>query len=781
MHMVNCQITKSYKWLFVCVGVLAISGGMAVPSVNVSASQVDNPVVRSTKASPDDEATFDWGSSTCTVSGDTLTIGPGTLTPADPAKGGQSPIADHPEAYNVTKIIVEKGAQLPQDSSFLFATLINIKSIEFQNIDTATVTNMANLFSNDTNLNEIKGLNHLNTENVTTMANMFDSDSGLTALDLGNFNTAKVKDMSGMFTYNSGLKTLDVSKFDTENVTNMKDMFVGTQSLTGLDVSNFNTKNVTNMGGMFMAMKNLESSKFKGYENFDTSKVTNLNSMFSNSIKLTKIDLSKYDTSQVTTMYGLFFMPGYDGALQKIDLSGNFNTKNVTNFDGMLQGLPNLWELKLSPNTLLHPDVYLTDPTGTSSNPKPFYDVDTPGFTFQNTGQNWRGIGNGGVHHPTGNKYQAADLVNLYTMANPSKPTTDKTYVWEQNGIEAGKITVKYVDQNGQQIHDPQTVTGFVDDVFDVNNPTYKLSINGYTLDETKLPKNIIFGRDVQVVTFVYTENSGSGSTGSSGSTIGTTTPATPIGPSTPVRPETPSTEPDKPTTPTYVATKGTVIYAIKKIGLYKSTGFSTANRLTWYAKKPRIDRPMFVVTGYKRSADGVLRYQVRDVNHLAKAAGKTGYVTASQKYVKPVYYANKYSTITVINPRGVNAYRNANLTNKVKNYRQGIVLRVKRIVKHNLTTRYVLANGNYVTANRKLVNMGRHQQVKSVKTKRSINRYRNVNLTKKSRAIAKNKILKVYGYDYSNANNHTKRGVLRYRVAGGFITANPKYVHVYK
>ncbi|MCT3399542.1 hypothetical protein EFP95_08970 [Lentilactobacillus hilgardii] len=189
----------------------------------------------------------------------------------------------------------------------------------------------------------------------------------------------------------------------------------------------------------------------------------------------------------------------------------------------------------------------------------------------------------------------------------------------------------------------------------------------------------------------------------------------------------------------------------------------------------------MFVVTGYARSTNGTLRYRVRDVNHTSKTNGKTGYITASQKYVRPVYYATKHSTVTVINPRGVNAYRKANLTKKARSYRQGTVLHVKRIVTHNLTTRYVLTNGDYVTANRKLVSMGCHKQVKSVKTKQALNRYSNANLTKKNRTIAKNRTLKVYGYDYSQKNNVTKHGTLRYRVAGGYITANTKYVHAYK
>lgn len=114
----------------------------------------------------------------------------------------------------------------------------------------------------------------------------------------------------------------------------------------------------------------------------------------------------------------------------------------------------------------------------------------------------------------------------------------------------------------------------------------------------------------------------------------------------------------------------------------------------------------MFVVTDYARSTNGALRYKVRDVNHGSKTAGKVGYITANSKFVVPVYYQSvpKSQKLTIINKRGVNAYRNVNLTQKVKHYRKGTHLTVKKIVKYRLTTRYQLSNGDYVTANKKLV-----------------------------------------------------------------------------
>lgn len=157
------------------------------------------------------------------------------------------------------------------------------------------------------------------------------------------------------------------------------------------------------------------------------------------------------------------------------------------------------------------------------------------------------------------------------------------------------------------------------------------------------------------------------------------------------------------------VAAKGTVIYGLKKVGLYKSPTFKASNRLAWYPKQKRINRPMFVVTGYARSANGALRYKVRDVNHGRKTAGKVGYITANKKYVGSVYYATvpKNKKITVIAKAGINAYKSATLTGKAKHYKASVRLTVKKLVKHNLTTRYQLSNGMYITANKKLVIVG--------------------------------------------------------------------------
>jgi len=300
-------------------------------------------------------------------------------------------------------------------------------------------------------------------------------------------------------------------------------------------------------------------------------------------------------------------------------------------------------------------------------------------------------------------------------------------------------VTVHYVDTAGNALADPQTLTGDL-------GTTYESSarkITNYALKTTLANATGKFTSTAQTVTYVYQKVLTSGA----GADI--------------------------------TAPKGSVVYATNKIGLYKSAAFTKQSRKQWYAKKSRQNRPMFVVTGYAKSKNGVKHYRVKDVNHHSKTAGKTGYITANGRYTSRVYYAKKQAKITVISPQGINAYGNKNLTKKTTHYRQGQVLKVKKIVSHKLTTRFVLSNGRYVTANKKLVQAGKVTMPKRVTAKQALNRYSNVNLTKRNRhyAFKSHPTFTVLGWDYSNANNFSKRDTLRYRVAGGYITGNPQLV----
>lgn len=83
------------------------------------------------------------------------------------------------------------------------------------------------------------------------------------------------------------------------------------------------------------------------------------------------------------------------------------------------------------------------------------------------------------------------------------------TYIYTKDPILAADVTVKYVDNEGNQIHESQTLKGNIGDKYDASTPDYQLPIDGYTLDTNQLPDNMTgtFNETEQTVTYVYTKN----------------------------------------------------------------------------------------------------------------------------------------------------------------------------------------------------------------------------------------------------------------------------------
>ncbi|WP_142964388.1 MucBP domain-containing protein [Enterococcus casseliflavus] len=96
---------------------------------------------------------------------------------------------------------------------------------------------------------------------------------------------------------------------------------------------------------------------------------------------------------------------------------------------------------------------------------------------------------------------------NLKGVFSESAQTV--TYIYTKNPVPAADVTIEYVDLEGNEIHASQTISGNVGDSFDASTDQYKLSIDGYTLDESQLPENHkgVFSETAQTVTYIYTKN----------------------------------------------------------------------------------------------------------------------------------------------------------------------------------------------------------------------------------------------------------------------------------
>ncbi len=271
--------------------------------------------------------TYDEDTKTLTITGEDSGV-EGTYDSA--TWSYKSPFAAICEDVEIIKL---QNCTIKGSAEYMFARLKSLKSIEFNNVDTSSATDMTS---------------------------MFYGCSSLTNLDLSEFNTSKVRHMISMFYGCSSLKSVDVSNFDTSKVTTMSSMFQNCSNLTGVDVSDFDTSNVTTMSCMFYGCSSLKSVDVS---NFSTSKVTNMYYMFRGCSSLTGVNVSNFDTSQVTDMKYMF----YDcSSLNSLDISG-FDLTRVTDVNRMLYGCANLARIE-TPKTM--PETLSIDLPNTYVNPR---------------------------------------------------------------------------------------------------------------------------------------------------------------------------------------------------------------------------------------------------------------------------------------------------------------------------------------------------------------------------------------------------------------------------
>jgi len=233
----------------------------------------------------------------------------------------------------------------------------------------------------------------------------------------------------------------------------------------------------------------------------------------------------------------------------------------------------------------------------------------------------------------------------------------------------------------------------------------HPLPVSGYLLN-TSSP--VTTSDNDTTFTYHYVVDPNSDSDSGSSSNSGTDSSSNTNTSSSLTPPKTAVTQPstsNTTSTASPLAVKGTAIYATKKIGLYTSPNFKATTRNIWYVKKSRQNRPKFIVTGYKRSQNGTLRYRIRDINRHSLTNDRRGYITANSQYVQPLYYQHKPATVKVISAKGLNAYDKVALNGKkIRHYARGSVLKVKALKTHGLTTRLVLSNGHYVTGKKTFV-----------------------------------------------------------------------------
>ena len=478
----------------------------------------------------------------------------------------------------------------------------------------------------------------------------------------------------------------NLENLDTSRSTSLAGLFAANESLQKIDISSLDVSQVTSLEMMFGTNYKLASLKVG---NLATAKVTSLLATFSNLYQLKELDLSGLDVSGLETTY---MMLTNDYRLQKLNL-GNWQLPASSKISSVfaLSKQYDLRELTLSADSQVaagtFPDI--------AGGGYPSYDQTIYTGKWENQEDQYLPVGTAGKR-----VYTSAELNSLYDGTHQDELSGNATYIWEPletpEAPVVAPVTVHYVDQAGKSIHPDDELTGELGADFTAQ----PIAIAGYTFEQADGATSGTFTTSAHSVTFVYRANE---SGNSSGGNAGGATDSSDASNSSSTGPTTDSSA--NGSSDTQASDAGDTVTnmsvsSVKKIGFYRSATFTAKNRVRWFAKQPQQKRPQFVVLKTAESKQGRLRYYVKDVTRGSKTYGQKGYITTKSAYVRPTYAQSRPKAITVINDKGLNSYKTASLKGKVRHYRKGQRLTVKKLVRHNLTTRYQLTNGQYVSAN---------------------------------------------------------------------------------
>jgi len=203
----------------------------------------------------------------------------------------------------------------------MFRECASLKSINLNTWDVQHVQDMSGMFL-ACNALETLNLATWNTQNLTDVAAMFssgsDSNTGsLKSIDLTGWTTGKVKYMNDLFSGQTILTEIKgLEGFDTSKTLNMSAMFLNCHALPKVDVSSFSTISATDMSRMF---KNCKSITVLNISNFSTNGITTVSGLkgFANGCSsLVQIQLGDgFGQAGIipegTPRNGMFYVPSY--------------------------------------------------------------------------------------------------------------------------------------------------------------------------------------------------------------------------------------------------------------------------------------------------------------------------------------------------------------------------------------------------------------------------------------------------------------------------------------
>ncbi|MGM0252220.1 MucBP domain-containing protein [Enterococcus sp. AZ129] len=282
----------------------------------------------------------------------------------------------------------------------------------------------------------------------------------------------------------------DGTKVGVES-TNLSQAFYAKPSLKTIDLSGLDTSNVTNMREMFNGCVATRSINLRG---FDTSKVTDMYKMFYGLNSLYYLDVRDFDLSSCSLYNSSFFSSGYPYGLVIATDPQFFSASNWA-FDKSKWYNPSLDANggKFEDNSTVK--RYFTKFVYTPEE-----------FNKLNELSNLEQFKKENIPTKEGSKFLGWK-VSEGSDTDATNVVPDLFSVKYQAQWSDASVKVKYVfEDTGKEIHEEKEILGNTGESYDATTPEYKLNIDGYVLDESRLPENATgtFTKEPQEIVYYY-------------------------------------------------------------------------------------------------------------------------------------------------------------------------------------------------------------------------------------------------------------------------------------
>lgn len=152
---------------------------------------------------------------------------------------------------SITSIDCDKGVKLPSISNSMFYKMTALTSLNINDCDASSITDMSTMFNSCSSLSELD-LNNLDVSSVKNMSYLFGGCSLLESLNVKDWDTSSCTSIKNAFNNCYVLSDIDLSDWNVSSVTTMQDAFNGCKAFTNVDLSGWSIPSSADVRNMFV-------------------------------------------------------------------------------------------------------------------------------------------------------------------------------------------------------------------------------------------------------------------------------------------------------------------------------------------------------------------------------------------------------------------------------------------------------------------------------------------------------------------------------------------------